>query len=154
MLFFLLLLAFSYSYAKENYLEKLKKPLVQEKDGYLYIEHFDKIVFKEKTYVLFKDFSSVIVKTQCSMKKGVISRGNFVAICATVGTGFSQGFFQPVLDKIKLVQWLFDRPKGKPDFTISIDFNEKGLNLTFSHERGSQKILIPYEDVIISKVNP
>ncbi len=138
----------------EKLIQKLKKPIIVEKNGNLLIEHYDRVNLKEKTYIMFKEFENVLVKTECNMKKGLISVGNFVAICVSVGTGFSQGLFQPVFDKIKTVDWILDKPERKPDFTVSLTFKETGLSVVLSHERGSQNLFIPYEDIVHSKVNP
>ncbi len=141
--------------AQENILQKLKQPLIKEDKNSYIIEHYDKISLKEKTFVMFKEFNQVVVKTECKMKKGLISKGNFTAICVAVGSGFSQGLFQPVFDKIKTVEWVLDREKiKKADFVISLEFQEKGVNLNLSHERGSQNLFIPYEDIIVTKVVP
>lgn len=154
-IFTALIFIFSISSATENYLEKLKKPIIKEKANQYYLVHYDKITFKEKTYVLFKEFKEAILKTECSMKKGLISKGNFVAICVSMSSGFSQGLFQPVFEKIKTIQWVLDPEKiKKADFIISINFTQTGVNVNLSHERGSQKLVIPYKDIILTVVNP
>ncbi len=142
------------SNAEDTYLSFLKKPAIKQSGDTLFIEHYDLVKLKEKTLVLFKEFDSVIVKTECKMKKGTISRDYFAIICATVSTGFAQGLFQPVFDRIKTVEWLTKPPIKKPDFKIQLKIKEDGIHVVLYHERGKQSLLIPYKDVFITKVNP
>ncbi|NPA52472.1 MAG: hypothetical protein GXO22_06225 [Aquificae bacterium] len=143
------------SIAQEDILKKLKKPLIKEKENLYFIEHYEKVKLNKKTFILFKQFDTVYLKTECKMEKGLISKGNFVAICVSVGSGFSQGLFNPVFDKIKTIEWVFDKNEIKQaDFNIQIDFKESGLKVSLIHERGSQELFIPYQDIIKTKVNP
>jgi len=40
----------------EELIQKLKKPIIVEKDGNLLIKHYDRVNLKERTYIMFKEF--------------------------------------------------------------------------------------------------
>ncbi len=151
---FSIFVLFSYSYSAENVLEKLKQPLIKEKNGRVYISHFDKVTFKEKVMILMNMYETAVVESYCEMPKGLIDVGYFTSICVSLTSGIEQDLFTPVFQKIKSVDWIFDTKNVKPDFQIRVTFGKKGLHVITRDKRGSRDFYVSYEEIVHTQVNP
>lgn len=130
----LLLIAFFQVSNAQDYIEKLKKEVVEMKDG--------KFIINDMTLVTINENNVFQVLVHCESPETIISRDNFVYIAATIINDELSNFGEAQNEDL-------DEITGTPDVLINCYMTKTGIQIDRKSEiRGNSKITRKWIDLL------
>ncbi len=128
--------------------EKLNSPVVKEKGDEYHIEEYNAINFTKNVLFDGQSLKRVIVKTEASMKKGVIHKEQFLAISSSASDQIMQAVFMnpEYFPNIKSIELLIKKPQ-KVNLAIQMVFKKEGIESVVKNSTREEKKFVPYDDM-------
>ena len=134
--------------------QKLHSPVIKTlPNNILVIEEYNSINLKKPISFAKEKVNKIIVKSYAKMKKDTINREVFNSISSSVADQIMGRVFmnQQHMKSIKSVDLLTYKPKNV-NFTIEMDFNKDGINVTLGDKLKKDKHFIPYATLFHSEM--